>query len=254
MQLSELSKEVQLLLKMTEVTMYEGLEGIKNLINLSDELQKNEKDFSVLVAKAFIYEQVIERMVISLYKQDRLWKQVLHKDIDYSEKVSIEHYSRIKRINKLADFQKVEEFKKLCNEFRKMKNNFAHSILMNETKGLAKQYKDLDKSYQRIYGIYSEQSVQFINKISDKLKRTEFFLNDKKDYSKDIKILKREASKIRAKKNTEKYMDELANLHQIYWLLSNWNDGDYSNCNLQLKFEILFLPQYKYVPMEEWEF
>ena len=34
MQLLELSKEVQLLLKMTEVSMYEGLEGIKNIIKL----------------------------------------------------------------------------------------------------------------------------------------------------------------------------------------------------------------------------
>lgn len=254
MQLLELSKEVQLLLKMTEVSMYEGLEGIKNIIKLSDELQKSEKDLSALVAKAFIYEQVIERMVSSLYKQDRLWKQVLHKDIDYSEKISVEHYGRVKRINKLADFQKVEEFKKLCKEFRKLRNNYAHSILMNETKSLTKQYKELDKSYQKIYGIYSEQSVLFLNRISDKLKRTEFFLDDKKDYSKDIRVLKREVIKIKAKKNMEKYIEELANLHQIYWLLRNWNDGDYSNCVLHLESEILLLPQYKYSPVEEWEF
>lgn len=248
-----LSKEVQLLFMMTNIFMYEGMGNLASIIQFCDTLQKKENDICVLVAKVFCYEYIIEQMVNSLYTQDILWKRVKYKDINYSEKETKEYNKKVKNIKKIADFNKAQEFSTNANYFRKVRNLFAHSLGQYSMNDLFEKHKNLDMIYRELYEIYSEQNIIFLNRISLKLENPTEFLSEGKDYQDDISIIKKEALKMKGQKTvSEENKENLANLHQIYWLLKKW--GDKEKYFLRPKDELVLSGPYAYTSMECWKF
>lgn len=254
-QVEDLSKEVQLLFMMTDIFMYEGFENLQNVIELQDEIKSSENNLCAIIAKAFCYEQIIEQMVNSLYIQDILWKRVVYKNVDYNETISKKYYIRLKEMKHLMNFQRLNEFKKCCNNFRKVRNLFAHNLVNYKIDMLVNNYKDLDALYEKIYEIYSEQNLTFVNGISQKLEHPVDFLICGKSYLADISIIREEALLIKAKKDkTYEDLRNLANLHQIFRLLKEWNDIGNSSIEIWLKGELLGMEFYEYVPVKEWDF
>lgn len=251
-----LSEEVQLLFMMTNVFMYEGAGNLKNIIEFCDMVQEKDNDICVLIAKVFCYEYIIEQMVNSLYTQDILWKRVKYKDINYREEEIKRYDKKVKNIEKIADFNKAQEFSKNANHFRKIRNLFAHSLGKYSMNYLFEKYKNLDMIYRELYEIYSEQNIIFLNRISLKLENPTKFLSVEKDYQDDISIIKKEAFKIKGQKTiSEEDKVNLANFHQIYWFLKKWNNKEkYFKFFLYFKEELVLGGLYAYIPVESWEF
>lgn len=255
MQVKDLSKEVQLLFMMTGTVMYEGFEYLNNVIKLGDAIKNGGNDLCAVIAKVFVYEQIAEQMVKSLYEQDILWKKVKYKDIDYNEKNNDDYHNRIEKMGNLIDFQRVNELKEYCEELRNVRDQFAHDLVKYKVDELLNNYKYLDGLYEKVYDIYSSQNSTFVERISQKLKSPIDFLICGKSYATDIAVIRGEALQIKAKKNkTYEEWKNLANLHQIFWLLKEWNDIGSTEIKLGLKEELLGPGFCEFAPVEEWNF
>ena len=257
MKLLDVSEEVKLLYLMTNVGMYEGFANLKNVIKFSDSMREHtaEKDICVLLAKAFCYEQLIEHMVQSLYEQNTIWECIKNKNINYSEKFLDTHYKKVENLDKMVDFAKAKDMKKQCDKFRRTRNLFAHKLLENEIDQLAIEHNNLDEIYHDIYEMYTEQNVEFVNRVEKKLKNPIEFLSVGKDYSKDLLIIKESAQQIIGKAEvTEIDKDEIFNLHQIYCLLRDVQEHGCSNIGLRTKEGLWTESFYSYISIYELKF
>jgi len=188
---SKLSQEVQLLFKMTEVDHFYGFPKSVSLVYVSDHFKEKDinGDVSVVLAKMICYEQIIENMIISLYKQDTFWRKIN----GYKEAARVDkHHKRLELMREFVNFDKKDEMRKLCNEFRHMRNDLAHEILQKKMEEWISDYSDVDERYEKIVSIYQEQECAFLNGVAKKLLKPEMFLERDKDYKRDIDIIKRQ--------------------------------------------------------------
>ncbi len=192
---SKLSSEVRLLFQMTKVDCFYGFPKSVSVVQVSDFFNEKEiqGDVSVVLAKMICYEQIIENMTVSLYRQDKLWRKVNgYKPAPRIEK----HYDILELMKHFMDFDRKDEMRERCHIFRKRRNNLAHNILKRSMDDWVNDYCDVDKWYEEIVSIYFEQESAFCNRIAEKLLNPELYLIKDKDYTNDIDVIERRLSRI----------------------------------------------------------
>lgn len=239
--MNKLSKDVAVLYMMTNVKLYEGMRG--NIIEFNDEIKHRfvGDDLCVLLAKVFCCEQIIEKMVESLWIQNKIWRRIKNKNIEEELYIPNTHYLRVKNIYKLIDFEKKKKFYNCCNKFRIQRNKLAHSLLEYRIKEVFKLYSNMEKLYDDIFIIYQEQNFFLSNRVAEELQNPIKYLDIKKSYLKDIDIIKSEIMKIENKKIlSNEDMEEISNLRQLYELLLDLNIEGYSERKLVNKMDMIF--------------
>lgn len=235
--MKRLSKEVQLLLQMTELYANEDFDCPREGFLLLDSVleEENQNHICVLTTKVFCYEYMIEQMVKSLNVQNIIRRRIKEKNIDIPF-VHMKHYDAIKNCRNHIDFDKKDDFANFCDSFRKIRNKFVHDLLRQAEEEWIKEYQYLDEDYWNIYDIYADQDNNFINGVQAELNDVEKFLISEKDYSRDMEILKDLIVKIRKKEKFSLHDGfDIANLHQIYVVLEKHNAGDRKNNELWLR-------------------
>jgi len=227
---SDLSLEVQLLFRMTDVKAFYGFPKSVELVRVSDHFKEKDlqDDVAVVLAKTVCYEQIIENMIISLDEQDKFWRKIN----GYSNTPKVKkHYERLELMNEFINFDKKDEMQKLCDDFRERRNSLAHDILEKRMEEWVNLYSDVDDRYEEIVCMYQEQDCIFLNRIIEKLSNPQLFLMKDKDYQRDINIIRKHLGSIRDEEEQE-------NCIQMINLLNAFMAND--ECpELQMKFMMM---------------
>lgn len=238
-----LSREVALLLEMTNIEFYHGMK-MENIVSFHDEFKERDiaNDICILLAKYICYKQIVERMVNSLHQQEVLLEKICGYNAHYQLKKK--HYKR-------------KKMKEYCADLRKKRNNLAHEILERGIDEWIEQYKNVDDEYMRIQNIYTEQSMHFYNRIGLILENAADFLKEGKNYYKDMSVIRECALDIQ--KNAHKNKDDaqiiidIANLYQIYEMLRGFCCFG-ERKGLKLKEELYFYEHLEMKSVYQYEF
>ncbi len=174
-----LTYELELIFDLMDNDPYLGFENLKNIIDYHDELSEiKEPLYTDVLASAIIYQQLVEKLLLSLINKNEIYTKVKNFPSKYIVKsLNIKQFGNVIKMAKgIYNFENKDKLINHCNRLNKIRIQMAHYITEIKRLQLIEYYSEIKKLYSEIFEVCQKEIFDFANNIHDKLMKPETYM------------------------------------------------------------------------------